>query len=232
MLALRRTPRARSSSAVFCGLTGEIPVEAGDPGLYVHFFMIEQSTLALLPDRGGAGDLLYSIADALPPEWTESYPDWERTSEALRELVEGLPPTEALLDRYPDAVYTLYNAWGQWPKALPTMPVTPTTLTAAKTLFDAAGIAECARILDWTRGSPLLPAAPVTFPRFSYLTVEELGAAKPASIKTPSQDEAVASLCNSVVAIVNEAREQSDCGVYATFEMHGAAEEGVEADEA
>ena len=150
----------------------------------------------------------------------------------MRELVEGVPPTEGLLERYPDAVYTLYHAWGQWPQTLPTMPVAPSLRISAKTLFDAAGMAECARILDWTRGSPLLAVAPVTFPRFSYLTVEELASAKPASIQKASPDAAMASLCNSVVSIVNEAREQADCGLYATFEMSGAGEQGDEADEA
>jgi hypothetical protein len=63
------------------------------------------------------------------------------------------------------------------------------------------------------------------------LTVEELALVKPASIQKASPDAAVASLCNSVVSFVNEAREQADCGLYATFEMSDAAEQD-EADEA
>jgi hypothetical protein len=205
---------------------------SADSGLYLTFFMIEQATLALLPDRDGAGDLLYQIEDALPPEWSESYPDWDRTAEALQNLVEGRPTRPELLDRYPDAVFTLYHAWGEWPRTTPVVPVPESVLVAARQSFESHGIIECARILDWTRGSPLLTTTPVGFPRFSYLTAEEVASAKPVSPPRPPDDPAAASLCASVISIVNEARDTPGRGLYSIFEVRDAAEQGVEADEA
>jgi hypothetical protein len=207
-------------------------VSSTDAGVYVTFFMIEQATLAQLPDADGSGDLINQINDALPPEWAESDPDWDRTDEALQDLVGGRTPRDELLDRYPDAVLTLYQALGEWPRTSPAVPVAVEVLLAAKQAFQALGMAECVYILDWARGSPLLETAPVAFPRFSYLTVDEVMSANSHTLVSRiSENAAVASLCASVISIVKEAGERTGRGLYSTFEVRDAAEQGDEADE-
>ena len=194
---------------------------ASGQNIEIGIYMIEQEEFRSLPDEDAEGEIAYQIFDALPPDWSEVERDFRE--EALEDVVKGRFGGHCT-PAHGHAVAAIYHAWGQWPEAGPFHQIAADKLITAKEAFARHGVIYLAKLLDWSRGTPLLPVAFEGFPRFSYLTSEEIASAVP--IPAPlawSDDHLVVALCSSLLSIVNEASQKQGYGLYCVFNVRQAA---------
>ena len=70
----------------------------------------------------------------------------------------------------------------------------------------------------------MLPMPSEEFPRFSYVTAEEVRGAEPRGVPGDVQGrKTVLSLCGAISSLIQEVARRSGYGLYAVFHKRGAA---------
>jgi hypothetical protein len=118
-------------------------------------------------------EILEGVYDSMPPPVFDDDDYTEGVFEAVRKIVLALPSDDGRLGLLGDAAAYIYGAYGQWADP-PQVEVTEADLAACIRALAERGLAGKVRALDWSRGSPLLPAVFDESPRFSFMAPEEL----------------------------------------------------------